>query len=177
MGCDREKIVNKSKLKGDDYRLFQLTPAWTLAKAVEDGDEKKIHEIVCATPELINYQDSVYGSTLLMLTIRNNQFESFKILLNEGADVNIHDTFSGTSALIEACSFNDVCYAELLLTHGADVNDIEFGDRRASNSRRYTPLVAAARYGNFEMVKYLISKGADINYLNEYNQSALVNLY
>ena len=31
---------------GNDYRLFQSTPAWTLAKAVEAGDVKKIKEEV-----------------------------------------------------------------------------------------------------------------------------------
>jgi len=38
---NRENIVDKSELLGDDYRLFQNTPAWELAKAVEDENEDK----------------------------------------------------------------------------------------------------------------------------------------
>lgn len=173
MGCNREKIVIKSRLTGLDYRLFQQTPAWELAKAVQDGNCSKIKEIVRKDPKLINYQDSVYGSTLLMLTIKNNHFKSFKTLIEEGADVNIHDTFSGTSAVIVASEYSSVRFAELLLSHGADVNDVEIGARKTGNWTRFTPLIAASYSDNFSMVKYLISKGADINYQNEFHQSAL----
>lgn len=171
-GCDREKIVDKSRLTGFDYRLFQLTPVWELAKAVQDCNVSKIRELVRKNPELINYQDSIYGNTLLMLTIMNNQFKSFKTLIEEGADVNIHDTFSGSSAIIDACEYSNILYIEVLLSHGADVNDVEVGDRRPGNGTRFTPLMVAAS-NNLRMVKYLMSKGADINYQNEYHQSAL----
>ena len=67
----REKIVDKSELTGRDYRLFQNTPAWELAKAVEDENTEQIDKIVSENPELINYQESKYGETLLMLTIMN----------------------------------------------------------------------------------------------------------
>lgn len=72
---NREKIVDKSELSGGDYRLFQNTPAWELAKAVEDGNTDKIDKIVSENPELINYQESKYGETLLMLTIMNQQLK------------------------------------------------------------------------------------------------------
>ncbi len=80
----REKIVDKSELTGRDYRLFQNTPAWELAKAVEDENTKKIDKIVSENPEIINYQESKYGNTLLMLTIMNQQLKPFKALLKEG---------------------------------------------------------------------------------------------
>lgn len=171
----RDKPVDKATLTGSDYRLFQNTPAWELAKAVQDGDEKKINEIIAKGPALINYQDPKYGSTLLMLTIMNQQMRSFKILLADKADVNIHDTFSGTSALIEACSEEeyDPKYAEILLEHGANVNDAETGRRKEGNSTRFTPLMAASREGNLALVKMLVKKGADVNYRNEFKQTAL----
>ena len=74
----REKIVDKSELTGGDYRLFQNTPAWELAKAVEDGNTNKIDKIVSENPELINYQESKYGETLLMLTIMNQQLNHLR---------------------------------------------------------------------------------------------------
>ena len=148
----REKIVDKSELTGGDYRLFQNTPAWELAKAVEDGNTNKIDKIVSENPELINYQESKYGETLLMLTIMNQQLKSFKALLKNGADVNIHDTFDGTSPLIEACSykFYNITFAKTLIEYGADVNDVETGERRKDNGTRLTPLIAASRKGRLK---------------------------
>ena len=57
---NREKKVDKKELLGDDYRLFQNTPAWDLAKAVQDEDEKKIREILTKDARLINFQEPKY---------------------------------------------------------------------------------------------------------------------
>jgi uncharacterized protein len=174
---NRDEIVDKAKLSENDYRLFQNTHAWKLAKAVWDEDVNSIKEITEKEPKLINYQEPKYGSTLLMLTIRNQQLKAFKALLASKADVNIHDTFDGRSAIIEACSYNhyiyDEIYLELLLLNGAKVNDVEVGKRRQYNSTRFTPLMAAAKAGRFGSVQLLIKNGADINYQNEYKQYAL----
>lgn len=171
----REKIVDKSELTGRDYRLFQNTPAWELAKAVEDENTEQIDKIVSENPELINYQESKYGNTLLMLTIMNQQLKPFKVLLKRGADVNIHNTFDGTSSLIKACSskFYNITFVKMLIEYGADVNDVETGERRKENGTRLTPLIAASRTGRLDLVRFLVSKGADVNYQNEFGQSAL----
>ncbi len=172
---NRDKPVDKSKLIGMDYRLFQGTPAWELAKAVQDEDIREIDKIVTENPALINYQEPKYGNTLLQLTIMNQQMRSFKALLERKADVNIHNTYDGTSALIIACRLEDydIKFAQMLIEYGADVNDIEVGKRRQGNSTRFTPLIRASQSGILDLVKLLISKGANINYINEFNQSAL----
>lgn len=172
---NRDKPVDKSKLSGRDYRLFQNTPAWELAKAVQDENEKKIDEIVSKNSKLINYQEPKYGNTLLMLTIMNQQIKPFRYLLEKKADINIHNTFDGTSAIIEASGskYYDIKYAEILIQNGANVNDIETGERKKGNSTRVTPLIEASKTGLLELVALLISNGADVNYINEFNQSAL----
>ncbi len=172
---NRDKPVDKHRLTGSDYRLFQNTPAWDLAKAVQDEDEKKINEIVSKDPKLINYQESKFGNTLLILTITNQQIKPFKYLLEKRADVNIHNTFDGTSAIIEACGskYYDITFAQMLVEYGANVNDVETGERRQGNSTRLTPLIAASKTGNLYLVKFLESKGVDVNYQNEFGQSAL----
>lgn len=43
---NQETLVDKSKLNGYDYRLYQSTPAWTLANAVKAEDIEKIKEEV-----------------------------------------------------------------------------------------------------------------------------------
>ena len=169
---DREKPVDKTKLLTIDYRLFQGTPAWELAKAVQDEDKKKIDQIVSKDPELLNYQEPVYGGTLLMLTIWNQQMKPFKILLEHKADMSIHDTYDGSSALIDACSSKlyDDKFAEMLIEKGANVNDVQAVENEGETR---TPLMLAAREGNLGLVKLLVSKGADINYRNKNGGAAL----
>lgn len=172
---NRDKLVDKSDLTADDYRLFQSTSAWELAKAVEDEDVSKIDALVAENAQIINSQESKYGNTLLHLSIMNQQLMSFKTLLKNKADINVHNTYDGTSPLIEACLYKqyDAIFAKILIQNGANVNDIETGRRREGNSTRLTPLMAASRQGNIDLVKLLVSKGADINYKNEFRQSAL----
>ena len=175
---DREKLVDKTKLTASDYRIFQGTPAWDLAKAVEDGDKDKIRKIVNGNPQLINYQDPTYGRTLLMLTVTNQQMKSFKTLLELNADVNIHDEGWGRFALIEACSFNaySIKFVKLLIEHGAKVNDVETGKGKnglSGTDAKITPLIQASRSNFLEAVKLLISENADINYVSNRKQTAL----
>jgi len=170
---NRDKPVDKKDLTADDYRLFQNTPAWELAKAVQDENEKLINEIVVKASNLINYQEPKFGNTLLILTIMNQQIKPFEVLLADKADVNIHNTFDGTSALIEACSFKqyETEYAEILLQNVATPNDVQTD--KAEPDKVKSALMKSAKTGKLDLVKLLISKGADVNYQNEFDQSAL----
>lgn len=170
---NRDKPVDKQDLTGGDYRLFQNTPAWELAKAVQDEDEKKINEIVLKDPKLINYQEPKFGNTLLMLTIMNQQIEPFKTLLENKADVNIHNTYEGTSAIIEACSFKqyNTRFVEILLQNGANVNDVQTDITEPDKVK--TALMKAAKTGKLDLVVLLVMNGANVNYQNDYEQSAL----
>lgn len=170
---NRDKPVDKQDLTGGDYRLFQNTPAWELAKAVQDEDEKKINEIVLKDPKLINYQEPKFGNTLLMLTIMNQQIKPFRYLLENKADVNIHNTFDGTSAIIEACSFKqyNTRFVEILLQNGANVNDVQTDITEPDKVK--TALMKAAKTGKLDLVVLLVMNGANVNYQNDYEQSAL----
>jgi ankyrin repeat protein len=170
---NREEVVDKSKLLGNDYRLFQNTPAWELAKAVEDEDESKINEILAKNKELINYQESKFGSNLLLLTIRNQQYNPFKILLEYKPNLEIHNSYDGSSAIIEACEYKayDIKFVELLIKKGANVNDAQVDIGKEGKTK--TPLMVAVKTGKLNLVELLVKSGADINYQNEYGQSAL----
>lgn len=169
----REKPVNIMDLAGDDYRLFQDTPAWELAKAVQDEDENKIIEIASTNPKLINYQEPRFGNTLLMLTIMNQQINPFKVLISHNADVNIHNNYEGTSAIIEACSFKqyDINFSEILLQYGANANDIQTG--KSEPNKVKSALMKASKTGKLDLIELLLKNGAKINYQNDYGQSAL----
>jgi hypothetical protein len=170
---NRDRPVDKTELTGSDYRLFQETPAWELAKAVQDGNEERIEELINKDPKIINYQEPKYGSTLLILTVMNQQMKSLKILLKNKADVSIHNTYDGASAIIEASSskYYDTDFAKILLQNGANVNDIQIN--RKESGKANTPLIRAAKVGAFDLVELLVKNGANINYQNLSKQSAL----
>ena len=174
MNSCREIEVDKSKLWASDYRIFQDTPAWELAKAVEDNNIYKIRNIIKKDPSIINYQEPIHGKTVLMQAIYHHDYDSFEQLLKLGANINLHDNVHGASAIIIACRYNaGVKYIKKLLEYGANPNDIEIRERDKGNSTRFTPLRGASRRGDIESVKLLLQAGADVNYYDEFGSCAL----
>ncbi|WP_276967979.1 ankyrin repeat domain-containing protein [Chryseobacterium sp.] len=163
---DRDKKVDQNKLLGADYRLFQDTPAWELAKAVQDDNIDKIDEEVKKNPKIINYQESKYGKTLLHLSSYNDNYKSFKELLRLGANPNIADSSHCTTPLIQvAQSFDDkLKYAKELIKYKVDVNYVECSEGKEAQKTKRTALITASSYGHLDIVKLLVSSGAKINY-------------
>ena len=182
-GCsNRDTSVDKTKLLGWDYRLFQNTPAWTLAKAVEDGNIDKIKEEVSKDKSLLSFREPRLGQPILMLAVANKNFISVKTLLELGADPDMQDTWEGTSALMIAADIGgggfihpdaDPRFLKILIAHGADVNEAQKGPRVHGNQIRKTPLEVACSAGNLDYVKILIDAGANVNYVNEYGMTSL----
>jgi len=79
---NRDTTVDKSKLLGVDYRLFQDTPAWELAKAVEDEDIDKIKQEVSKNKSLLSFREPRLGQPLLTLAVLNKNYQSVKTLLS-----------------------------------------------------------------------------------------------
>jgi uncharacterized protein len=178
---DRERPVEKSKLLGNDYRLFQGTQAWELAKAVWDEDVAAIKRIITETEVGVDFQEPRFGNTLLMLAVQNQQYTSAKALLELGADPNKPDNYDGSSAIIDAVGTNsffgdDTKYIKLLLKYGADPNSEEVGERRPGSTVRSTPLLEASGR-SLEKVRILVEAGANINYSNEFGVTPLSRAY
>ena len=175
--------TDTSKLTADDYRLFLDTPIWELAKAVRDENVEEIQRLVKVKKVDMNYQDPKYGQTLLILAVMKHHYNSFKVLLELGADPNKHNTYNGSSAIIEAAGIekfegDNTQFLKLLLTHGANPNDEEIGIRQEGNTTRNTPLMKACSdvyegVSPIGKVKMLVEAGANINYRNEYKSFAL----
>ncbi|HEY4876955.1 MAG TPA: ankyrin repeat domain-containing protein [Puia sp.] len=90
--------------RGYQFSLFKNTPNWELAKAVEKEDANEINLLLKTGNYNINLQEPKFGTTLLMLAIGNDKYESTKSLLENGASVNIKDSFQ-TSPIFEASKF------------------------------------------------------------------------
>lgn len=163
---DRDSKVDKNKILAGDYRLFQDTPAWNLAKAVWDNDVDKIDEEVKKNPGIINYQEKQYGNTLLHLSVYNDNYKGFKELLKLGGNPNISDSMQCSSPLIVACaSFDDKTkYAKELIKYRADVNYVECNTGKNEQKMYRTPLITASGRNHLDIVKLLVQNGAKINY-------------
>ncbi|OGV53908.1 MAG: hypothetical protein A2X49_15625 [Lentisphaerae bacterium GWF2_52_8] len=94
------------------------------------------------------------GRTVLMEAARHGDAELCGILLARKASVSAKDS-SGRTALTWAslAPRNQVETATVLLAAGAEIN--------SQNKLGGTPLMAASKEGNLELVRFLIEKGAD----------------
>jgi len=107
------------------------------------------------------------GKMPLMIAAMNRNTDIAKMLLKAGADINAKETFTmKRTALLYALdevSFKhagaekrkDHEIVSLLLDHGADVN--------AENAERYTVLMRTLMKADFDMIKQIVNKGADVN--------------
>lgn len=163
-----DKPVRKSSLSNTDYRLFQGTSVWPLAKAAYINDLAAVNRILKDNPELANIPDSVYGGTMLMLAIERQNYELFKVLLDNGAVVNYHDKYNDASPLMAACGRTgggDLRFASDLIEHGAFVND--------TSSLIGSAMMMAVSYSTLPFVKLLYKNGADIYYRNGAGYNAI----
>jgi ankyrin repeat protein len=124
------------------------------------------------------------GDTALMMAARTGKTDAIRALVEAGANVNAKETWGGTTALMWAVSEGHAEAASVLLEAGADVNARShyvaaangrgFEGRTPVASRTdpkteefasgwLTPLMLAAREGDLELARILVSGGADID--------------
>jgi ankyrin repeat protein len=180
---DRDKAVDKSKLLGYDYRLYQDSPAWELAKAVEDQDVLKIKQDVGRNKSLLNFQEPRFGTGLLQMAVRTEKYRSVEVLVHLGADPNLQDSYEGISPLMQAVLIGggvlqigrDNRYLELLLKAGGDPNRESHGGTRAEGIEGNTPLSIACLHGSLSYVQILVKAGANVNHRRQNRYDALYN--
>lgn len=178
-GCSDLK---KEELTMQDIEVFKGTPVWELAKAVENENIVKLKKLITERPEIVNYQESIYGTTLLMRSIGAEKFNSAKVLLENGADPNIISTI-GTTALFEAVSYSwedvnantDAKFVKLLLDNDANPNATYCGRNIIGQTDPIecgaSPLMHAVSR-SFEKAKLLVESGANIDYKTKSGKTA-----
>ncbi len=128
---------------------------------------------------------------MLRWKVVSGDYAEVKRLIEEGADINVHDEY-GWTVLIYASVHGHTDIARLLIDEGADVNVQAISGRNVPNGyytlfggyqhvsieegallARHTALIAASSRGHPEIVKLLIEAGADINVQDEEGFTAL----
>jgi len=115
-------------------------------------EDAKLVQLLLAAGADVNAKDQ-YGSTPLLIAIKEHNHEVVKLLLDAGADVNISEQWGDTPLLI-ALKENNNEVAKLLLKAGAKVN--------VANQFGTTPLYFAIIHGADEIVKMLIDAGVNV---------------
>ncbi|RSL48079.1 hypothetical protein CEP54_013101 [Fusarium duplospermum] len=108
-------------------------------------------DILCLHPETQPIMDEQLSNA-----VRDGRVEFARLLLQKGADANYQPWLSDGSLLWEACNSltASIDMLELLMNNGAELNPL---------SQSQTPLMAAARKGRLECLKYLVDHGADVH--------------
>lgn len=153
---------------GNDVRLFENTPVWEVAQAIEKNDTTKVRNLLTSKYRAyIDYQERKFGQSLLNWSVYAGHYPSVKVLAEMGANPNLK-SYDSTSAFIQAANHHEtVDYLKTLLLHGGDVNSVANID---GPQHLRTPLIAAAK--SLENVKLLIDAGANPNY--EYSSDGVV---
>ena len=110
------------------------------------------------------------GTAAIHIAANESNAGMIRFLIEQGADVNLRSGMNLTALHISATK-NDVLSAGNLLKAGIDVNVKGFTSR--DGSAESTPLILASEAGAYEMVAFLIENGADINYVNAFERTAL----
>lgn len=101
----------------------------------------------------VDEEDS-FGETALMKAAQAGHMDSVEILIQYNANVDYRDK-AGDTALMKAAMHNRLEVAEVLLDNNAVLN-------HHTKHKRHTALHAAAMRGHQDMVKLLISRGANV---------------
>ena len=100
----------------------------------------------------------------LFYAIESGSFQACKLLVEQGANMNIQTEY-GWTPLIIACSKGNYEITKFLIEKGANVNIID--------SDGETALLYALLWGNEEIAELLIQKGADVDSMNNLRQTPL----
>lgn len=166
----------ESRIKGweEDYPAgYDYTPLM-IAAAINDYDMVKFLVEKGADVNAKTHFEYSSVVTPLLLSLDYEHIESrydenssvAEYLINNGADINVTNE-DGETPLMYASKVHNIKVIELLIQKGADVNFYKGGS---------TALISACEYSherNIDVIKYLVSKNANINAQDNKGDTAL----
>ncbi|KAF0988668.1 hypothetical protein HZS_1980, partial [Henneguya salminicola] len=180
-------ILQKSSSIGDNFTNDELSHA--LLEACIDG-HADIAQLLIGLGCPVNFVEESYESPLILAS-NNGHVDLVKLLLDKGANVNATNE-EGVTALMEASREGHLKLVQELIYRGADVNIqiIDTGDTALSmasscgwydivvklaesganieHALNYS-LIEASIFGHLNIVTYLVSIGADVNYISPFS--------
>jgi ankyrin repeat protein len=182
---NNEEAVNLLLRAGADVKARNRYGATPISEAVTSGSAALVDALLKAgaDPKTLTTDD---GETVLMTAARAGNAEVVRLLLDRGADVNGREKYKGQTALMWAAAERHPAVVKLLMDHGADWKvrsfDRETKMPRLSAASAVTPLPRgglpalgfAAREGDIESARVMLDGGADINYGDVDNTTALI---
>ena len=130
-----------------DTRHAEERKAW-LARAVMRGDVQLVASLL--------EQGFSPDASVLCCAAAHGQAEILKLLMQAGVDVNASDGMD--TSLHCAALMGRTEVAKMLVANGADVN--------AKTARGHTPLLFAVQANDQELVRHLLSHGAQVQLMN-----------
>jgi uncharacterized protein len=139
-----------------------LLPLWL---ASFDNDTAILTLLIRFKANVNQLTDGEYPSAGLHMAAQEGNFNVVKVLVENGANVNILGPVNHSAIRIAARN-GHLDIIKYLIEHGADADD-KLGNDKA------TPLEAAAGKGHLEIVKYLVEKGANVNHQDKELDTAI----
>ncbi|MDE3159981.1 MAG: ankyrin repeat domain-containing protein [Acidobacteriota bacterium] len=168
---------------GADVSAANRDGATPLLLATINGNAAMIETLIQAGADP-NAPLTKYGDTALMMASRTGNTDAIRVLLDHGARLNTKETWGDTTALMWAVSEHHAAAVKLLIDRGADVNarskfvpsttgrgfegTTPVAAKPGQAAEEYasgllTPLMFAAREGDLESARLLVTAGANVN--------------
>jgi ankyrin repeat protein len=116
----------------------------------------------------VNVLDGATSLTALGFASKNNLPEMAGLLLDNGADVNLPATPLGKSALGWAAADGHIGVARVLVSYGANINSHD------ESPEGFTPLIHATSNGRYDVVKFFLAEGANVDVTDNSGWTALM---
>jgi hypothetical protein len=122
-------------------------PIKDFIRAAKSGNADRLRVLLENDPNLLSAARDSDGSTALHCATWKGHQDVVKLLINAGADVNIHNNNEhwGTTPLHAAAHANQAAIAQILLDHGADVNARDKEGRTPLEHTKFHKAKAAAK--------------------------------
>ncbi len=143
-GADLNAVVEKD-----------LTP---LIYASKDGRLEVVKYLFSKGGNNINATDAVKDSALHLAVI-NNHLDVVKLLVANGADINLKDNDGYSQLAFATMGKSNYEIVKFLVREGADINSVD--------NRNFTPLIHAVTNGNMEIIKFLVNHDVDLNIISK----------
>ena len=147
-------------------RRYLSRPKTPLETAISWGDDRSV-DLLLETGADPNFLHGKHGRLPVILAMRYNNFDIFKMLLEAKTGIDIRDKY-GDTPLMWAAEHAKPKFVELLLEYGADPNALN------SESGQITLMNAIKNTNSKTVVEILLKAGADPNAQNTNGETALM---